>query len=153
VLGFALLAAGLFAAGAQEDSLAQYRDKVNLTGTLQFTDGYPELNVAGKAYAIVAPGVMREARTLKPGLRMTVEGYKLNSNPRMARPNVDHVVAEKITIDGKSFDLGTAGRGGRMSGGTARGGMMGGRRGDNDDRGPMGRWDNDNRPGSGPRRR
>ena len=157
VLGFALLAAGLFAAGAQEDSLAQYRDKVSLTGTLQFTDGYPELNVAGKAYAVVAPGIMREAHTLKAGLRMTVEGYKMNAGPRTVRPNVEHVVAEKITIEGKEFDLskyGFGGRGGRMSGGSSRGGMMGGRWGDDDDRGAMGRnrWDNDDRPGTGPRR-
>jgi len=144
--GFALLATSLFAAGAQEDALAQYRDKVTLTGTLQFKDGFPELNVGGKAYAVMAPGAMREVRFLKPGLRMTVEGYKVNAMPRSPRPDMEHVYAEKVTIDGKTFDLSKnapfAGRGGRMMDGSGRGPMSGGR------------WSDDDRgPGTGPRGR
>ena len=144
--GFALLATSLFAAGAQEDALAQYRDKVTLTGTLQFKDGFPELNVGGKSYAVMAPGVMREVRYLKPGLRMTVEGYKVNAAPRSPRPDMEHVYAEKVTIDGKTFDLSKnapfAGRGGRMMDGSRRGPMSGGR------------WSDDDRgPGTGPRGR
>jgi len=102
---FAVLAAGLYAAGAQEDPFIENREKVTLTGTLQFTDGYPELNVGGKAWAVMAPGMMRQARAAKPGLKMTVEGYKVQPGPRALRPNLDHVLAEKITIDGKTYDL------------------------------------------------
>ena len=154
---FAFLAAGLFAAGAQENPLGQYQDKVTLTGTLQFTDGYPELNVGGKAYAVMAPGLMRDARLLKAGIKMTVEGYKIQPGPRSARPKVEHVLAQKVTIDGKVFDLsqyGPYGRGGRMMGGAGRGSRGG--CWDDGSWGPgqgRGRWDDERRPGPGGRGR
>jgi len=97
----------------------------------------------------MAPGAMREVRYLKPGLRMTVEGYKVNAMPRSPRPNMEHVYAEKVTIDGKTFDLS---KNARFAG---RGGMFGGRGGRWDDRGNgprgFGRDDDDRRQGPGGR--
>ncbi|HOV37508.1 MAG TPA: hypothetical protein PLG79_02210 [Spirochaetales bacterium] len=127
VLGFALVAAGLFAAGAQEDPLAPYRESVKLSGTLQFTDGIPTLSSGGKVYGLMAHGFLHEAQFLKPGTPLEVEGYKMYGTPRgmvrfTDRKDLEYVWVNKVTLGGKTYDLqgsfgGPArGRGGMMYG-------------------------------------
>ena len=130
LVGLVLLASGLYAAGAQEDPLAQYRDRVKLTGTLQFSDGYAEIAAGGQSYTLLAPGVQRVARTLKAGLKLSVEGFKVQADPRMirTRPKGEYVVVEKVSVEGKDFDLSKMrmpAMAGNHSGPMMQGGMAG----------------------------
>jgi len=117
MLAVALIAAaGVYAEGRQEDPLASSRNKVALTGTLQFADGLPVINADGKTYNLFAPRLMRQAYTLKPGTALSVEGYVVQPPPRMQKDGTpspaskrDSVLVRKVTIDGKTFE--TTGRG------------------------------------------
>ena len=108
------------AEGRKEDSLASGRNKVTLTGTLQFVDGFPAISADGKTYKLFAPRLMREAYTLKPGLALTVEGYIVQPGPMMKQraegkqsPTGESVFVRKVTIAGKSFETGGFGPGGK----------------------------------------
>lgn len=108
---------GVYANGEQEDPLAQYRNKVTLSGSLQFENGFPVLSAGGKTYALMLRGFMRETFALKPGLALGVEGYVSQHGPMFSRrmwngdaPSSfpqDMIFVEKVTIDGKTFDLGS----------------------------------------------
>jgi hypothetical protein len=104
-------AAGLYAEGRGEDSLAKYRNQVTLSGTLQFEDGFPAISANGKTYRLFAARFTREAYTLKPGLALTVEGYIMQRGPWAERdgsappPASETVVVQKVTVDGKTFEV------------------------------------------------
>jgi hypothetical protein len=102
-------AAGLYAEGRGEDSLEKYRNRVSVTGTLQFADGFPVISSDGKTYNLFAPHFTRQAYTLKPGMPLTVEGYIVQQGPRLrdggAPPAVSEAIfVQKVTVDGKTFE-------------------------------------------------
>jgi hypothetical protein len=107
-VGILFTAAGLFAEGTQEDPLAAYRNRVNLTGSLQFENGFPVLNAGGKVYALIAPRFARDAYTLKPGLSLTVEGYVVQRGPGTGDGGsglpAESIFVQKVIIDGKTYE-------------------------------------------------
>jgi hypothetical protein len=129
-------AAGLYAEGQGEDSLAKYRNQVSLSGTLQFADGFPVISVEGRNYRLFAPRFLHHAYTLKPGLEMTVEGYLVQPGPRIqggdaaGQPaGAESLFVQKLTVDGKTLDISS----GRPSPGYGHGygrGYRDGRHGD-----------------------
>lgn len=105
-------AAGLYAEGQGEDPLVKHRNQVTMSGTLQFADGFPAISVDGRSYRLFAPHFMRQAYTLKPGLALTVEGYLVQQGPwtrggdTSGQPaGAESVFVQKITVDGKTFDI------------------------------------------------
>ena len=120
ILGVVLFAAaGLYAEGRKEDPFAASRNTVTLTGTLQFANGFPAISAGGKTYNLFAQRFMREAYTLKPGLALTVEGYMVQPGPMMMRKGAEEnkasigesIFVRKVTIDGKTIEVGGSGRG------------------------------------------
>ncbi|MDR1626036.1 MAG: hypothetical protein LBT33_05795 [Spirochaetia bacterium] len=113
-----LAAAGLYAEGRGEDPLAKSRNQVTLSGTLQFADGFPVISAEGKTYRLFAPRFMREAYTLKPGLALSVEGYIVQQGPWPRGGDTDpgaaaeSVVVQKVTVDGKTYEVPPMGRDG-----------------------------------------
>jgi hypothetical protein len=112
-------AAGLYAEGRGEDSLSAHRNQISVTGALQFRDGFPVISADGKTYNLFAPRFMREAYTLKPGLALTIEGYIVQPGPMMREPQSgadsqrlqgESIFVQKVTIDGKTYEVHHGGR-------------------------------------------
>lgn len=144
----ALATAGAFAEGQNEtDQTTPWGgtgDEVTLTGTVTWEDGHPELVSDGTTYALAAPGAQWYRDEIPEGTAVTVEGTTFDPGPRALQPNEVHVLVEKITVDGETYELDELGFGRGGFGMRGSGPMMG--RGGH----PNGGWGGRNRtPGNG----
>ncbi len=96
-----------------------------IEGKLAFADTYPTVQTKDKTYSLRAPGFFYYAYTDKiaDGAQVKAEGYELPAVPGQDNPGF---FATKLTINGKTYDLGS--RRGDFGGGRGfdgpRGGMM-----------------------------
>jgi hypothetical protein len=138
-------AAGAFASGNREqptrpDLAPCWRgaelseETVTVTGQVYFANRiHPELKSGSTEYELLVPRFYAYELDLKEGQTVTVEGYAVEGMPCYGFGDEEeaHLWVTKATIDGKEYDLASAGfRGGPMGPewGYGMGPRMGGRR-------------------------